>query len=175
MNRFKFRAFISGSCYNEDSEDVEVSFLVHDVSVYNDGTVGMSRYDLEKAIEELKLSAYEKKTLWEYFMDNYETLNSDWFVIDCDKIEQCTGLKDKNGKFIYENDIVAVPYIDSIFYQLVNMEINDDRAVVEYFKGCFVVHYPEKTRQYLYDYETRAEVIGNIHETPELLEKSNDD
>lgn len=88
--------------------------------------------------------------------------------------EQCTGLKDKNGNLIYENDIVSVPYIDPIFYQPANIEINDDKAVVEYFKGCFVVHYPEKTRKYLYDYENRAEVIGAIHENPELMEQSND-
>lgn len=83
--------------------------------------------------------------------------------------EQCTGLKDKNGKLIYEGDILAVPYIDPIFMQPFNMEVNNDVAYVESYKGCFVAHYPEKQRKYLYDYENIAEVIGNIHENEELL------
>ena len=86
-------------------------------------------------------------------------------------VEQCTGLKDKKGKLIFEGDILAVPYIDPIFMQPVNMEINNDAAYVEFYKGCFVAHYPEKQRKYLYDYENIAEVIGNIHENPDLLEQ----
>lgn len=93
-------------------------------------------------------------------------------VVSPDKyvIEQCTGLKDNNGKLIYEGDILAVPYVDPIFMQPVNMEVNNNVAYVESYKGCFVAHYPERQMKYLYYYENTAEVIGNIHESKELLD-----
>ena len=86
------------------------------------------------------------------------------------EVEQCTDLKDKNGTLIYEGDILAVPYVDPIFMQPVNMEINNNVAYVEFYKGCFVAHYPERQMKYLYYYENTAEVIGNIHENKKLLD-----
>lgn len=73
------------------------------------------------------------------------------------KIMQCTGLKDKNGKLIYEGDIIKDLIIPEIFY------------IVKWFNSGF---YLESTisGSFLKFNDTQQEVIGNIYENPELLE-----
>lgn len=79
--------------------------------------------------------------------------------IDSDLVfEQCTGLKDKNGKLIYEGDIVKFK-ISSI--KCVGAVRRDERT------GGWL---KDKTGQPLHTYIKSVEVIGNIHENPELLE-----
>lgn len=73
-------------------------------------------------------------------------------------IEQCTGLKDKNGRLIYEGDIVKFK-ISSI--KCVGAVRWDERT------GGWL---KDKTGQPLHTYIKSVEVIGNIHENPELLE-----
>lgn len=83
-------------------------------------------------------------------------------------VGQYTVLKDKNGKEIWENDIVKTPLLDPIFGDILadawcNAEIRFRNAsfVVSYYKSSHNV--------YLQDLYDKIEVIGNIYDNPELL------
>ena len=85
--------------------------------------------------------------------------------VNPDTIGQFTGLLDKNGKKIYEGDIVRHPYIDPIFRDLVEAGDGVTSEVV-FHDGAFVIKYDEDDFIYL-DGFTRhghVEVVGNIHE-----------
>lgn len=84
--------------------------------------------------------------------------------------QQCTDLKDKNGKLIYEGDIVKMPYIEPILNWMPS-DNNTELAKIEEFKGCFTILYLDfSSRTYLYEWNEKIEVIGNIYENKELLE-----
>ena len=93
--------------------------------------------------------------------------------------EQCTGLKDKNGKLIYEGDIVEVtsPENWNIFDEYSNSEILG-KGVVVTKPGCAFIKKNdidgEEKKYYFALYsvveDASVEVIGNIHENSELLE-----
>lgn len=72
-------------------------------------------------------------------------------------IEQYTGLKDKNGKEIYEGDILRFPHWDSGW---------DETAFAVKFEGG--AFWPFGTGDWEPD-EENVEIIGNIHENPGLL------
>ena len=85
-------------------------------------------------------------------------------------IEQYTGLKDKNGKEIYDGDIIQetlgfdVDSIDGTFKYKVFW--NEDML-------CWSLEYigNESIHDDLYECNSTVEVIGNIHENPELFDK----
>lgn len=80
-------------------------------------------------------------------------------------LEQYTGLNDKNGEEIYEGDIVK--WLNGLGeYTEFRVEWQDNRARV-----CLRNEYSEYDYEGLNDKkELYLEVIGNIHENPELVE-----
>lgn len=87
---------------------------------------------------------------------------------DSHMVEQCTGLKDKNSKLIYEGDIVEVIYngeLNTLSKQIYPMLFNDKVAKFGFKHPDGHFFYFTNDEDYSY------EVIGNIHKNPELLEE----
>jgi uncharacterized phage protein (TIGR01671 family) len=86
-------------------------------------------------------------------------------VIEEETICQCTGLKDKNGKLIWENDILS-GHIDDEF-----PEDETRKRVVWHENGWCTKEPGCDDYEELDDFDSENfEVIGNMIDNPELLE-----
>lgn len=86
-----------------------------------------------------------------------------FYSVDPSTVCQCTGIKDKNGKLIWENDIVNCPDAECCGY----IGWNESEAGF-YFNALLEDGGFEE--EHIYDYQDCMEVIGNNFDNPELLE-----
>ena len=117
-------------------------------NVYNDG--GIFRIDTEENCyihqDGLLFIGDEKVSCF----DAAELETEDCKIV----VQQCTGIKDKNGVLIYEGDIVL---------------FDEEYGTIEFDEACFLVTVDNVTRQLSEIYEYELEIVGNIYENPELL------
>lgn len=91
----------------------------------------------------------------------YDTSLNGEFLVDENTVCQYTGLTDKNGKKIWENDIVQVGWY---------------KGTVKYENGCFVIKWNDKFLRKGLGYWADLDgfhTVGNIYDNPELLEEEN--
>jgi uncharacterized phage protein (TIGR01671 family) len=100
---------------------------------------------------------------WDTDFIDFTEVGSDKYW-DCVKMSelsfmQCTGLKDRNDKLIFEGDIVEIDWKDSR-YEVAISQITWDQE-----RSQFCVGIGSQT-----EVSWSHKVIGNIYENPELLE-----
>lgn len=112
---------------------------------------------------------------------------SDFHLVDPDTVSQFTGLVDKNGKEMYEGDVLEERFIacdmqdtglidgeycsghyveTKRFVANMNLDYENDLITVGFFDGgCDKLLEEDE----LYNYPSGIYLIGNIHDNPELL------
>ena len=141
----------------------------------------------EKVMCEVSTINFEKGAFIEGVKPGEDYVGDKYFVpapengrfCDWDEIElmQFTGLEDKNGKEIYEGDILKLP-----IYDIPAVYCGDDFYVVEFRFGAFrairMDQYKDRNDERKYKHRPFMGAVlepilktveGNIHENPELL------
>lgn len=98
----------------------------------------------------------------------YSALHNPKMVsVDPKTVGRCTGLTDKNGKMIFEGDRVRV------LMHKVGETPNYMTGFVEWINGAFSVTWDDtQFGRHFVGYLENIEIIGNIHDNPELLKEA---
>ena len=94
------------------------------------------------------------------WMDDEREAPIDKHVVYTDTVGQYTGLTDKNGKKIFEGDIVKE-------YNIFGVEVGIGAV---HWSDLFLAWHITKNKSMYSGNIASYEVIGNIHDNPELLE-----
>lgn len=123
--------------------------------------------DLVHAVNKFYISYYYESALTTFINETFEydgisIIRAAPFIeVDPSTIGQYTGLTDKNGKKIFEGDIILRRYVRPNF--LVEYSEEETEYQANFIGGgCASL--------YKYFSSKESKVIGNIHDNPELLE-----
>lgn len=132
---------------------------------------------------------YAKCNNREYILPDIDLVGREWVFKNIEVIPetvgQFTGLTDKNGKKVFEGDIVKITYNDRLTRRLEKEDYESymkEFCLVEqvvFYKGAFCskveienmpLYRPLGFDLYAKSMLKELEVIGNIYDNPELLE-----
>lgn len=126
------------------------------------------RFDTDEWVFGTPFQEYDKFWQeWEWIIQTKHPLTNVPFMhlkVYRETISEFSGLTDKNGNKIFEGDIVLYPWND---------QDNPEIFTIKFKNGQFVAS-PVKGTEYYWDfmvggYSKEMEVIGNIHDNPELI------
>ena len=100
--RFNARALIAGDFFDDNGNRYQKDALIYNVAVYPDGAIGIDRDSFIDQLDALGFTAQEIEDVLE---NDYST-DDEWVVMGAHSIDQCVGIKDKNNRWVYENDII---------------------------------------------------------------------
>ncbi len=111
---------------------------------------------------------YQKDSIGLFFTNMEELIDGENGI----SYMQFTGLHDKNGKEIYEGDIMGANRVGGVIDVIGKVLFDIDFA-------SFVIEYTNGGWSYLWEHLNNSanegrSVIGNIHENPELLTDKNE-
>lgn len=162
MRELKFRAWIQ-----------ELEIMLYDIAIYPDGTIGIASDKLEELLPDKHEidwdSSYIRKVDWDN--DIFENVcnvlcGEDWIWFEENQYEimQFTGLKDKNDKEIYEDNIMREYYgyddIDWLYYIVKFGRSKDTRW------GYYLDNYIACSSKEIFE---KLETVGNTYQNPEFL------
>ena len=125
-----------------------------------DKTYNLMNYKVQVGNTDYADKNYTCNSIW---VDYGDIKNIGWMNADdkCIDLMQYTGLKDKNGVEIYEGDIVRVCNNNNGFFEVI--------FINAYVGGWVLKHKEERFLSLGARKTTDIEIIGNIHQNPELL------
>ena len=132
-----------------------------------------------KRRKKVKMNREYKFRMWSWIVKDKEgrmiylpSPRTDRIAMEEGRLMQYTGFKDKNGKEIYEGDIINNMYLgfdDNQYEGLYKVYWAEGHGgfAIELIKDKYVAFTLENLRS--------CEIVGNIYENPELLEENKQD
>lgn len=99
----------------------------------------------------------------------------DRHIVYSDTVGQYTGMTDKNGKRIFEGDIICVEFTKDTMPGELPQKWYDTACIhfSEDYHGWYAVFGEDEESMLEYDDPSCVEIVGNIYDNPELIEVHN--
>lgn len=155
MAVLSFRAVVKPTLDIDETHNKEVPLVIYGVTVFGDGECCVMYDDLADAVSK-QLDEKEGNLLLEQLENNF-SINEDCIYLDGAKVQQDTGLMDKNGTPVFEGDIVHLACEDGGKWV----------GVVKWDYGAWGIDFKD-WKPDVRDLHASLEVAGNIVLTPDV-------